>query len=395
MIFHLREAFNKRFSESSYQLLLKRLDGICGTHVDFRVSETPCFIPKPLLELMARGGEEIVMQLISNPGYIKASERAIPQEFNVPNESAHPLFVAVDFGIVRTPEGGYAAKLIEMQGFPTLFGFQVVLSQQYREVYGLPHELRFLLSGLTLDEYSGLVRKAILGDHTPEHVVLMELDPLKQKTRPDFILTDRMCGTVTVNIREILKEGRRLFYMRQGKKTEIRRIYNRAIVDELVRSGATLPFSFRDELEVEWAGHPNWFFRLSKFSLPYVKHETVPKSHFLNRLTAMPEDLHNWVLKPLYSFAGSGVIISPSREDIDAVPEEKRADYVLQERIEYSPVIETPHGGTKIEVRLLYFWFERPMAVATLIRMGRGKMMGVDFNKNMAWVGSSAGFFLE
>jgi hypothetical protein len=223
----------------------------------------------------------------------------------------------------------------------------------------------------------------------------MELDPLKQKTRPDFILTDRMCGTATVNIREVVRERRRLFYIREGKKTQIHRIYNRVIVDELVRSGAPLPFNFRDELEVEWAGHPNWFFRLSKFSLPYVRHDSVPKSHFLDGLTVMPDNLDNWVLKPLYSFAGSGVIVSPSRDDVDAIPEEKRGDYILQERVEYSPVIETPHGGTKIEVRLLYLWFERPTAVATLIRMGRGKMMGVDFNKNMAWVGSSAGFFFE
>lgn len=395
MISALRESFNKNFTDAKYRLFLKRLNAVCGTPVEFPVSETPLFLSGKLIASMASAGKEIILQLLSNPSYLKVSDRAIPPDFNAPNETEHPLFVAVDFGIVRTGSGEYAPKLIEMQGFPTLFGFQPVISQQYKEVYGLPRELRYLLGGLELDEYYALLRRAILGVHAPENVILLELDPLKQKTRPDFILTDRMCGTATVNIREVVKEGKHLYYTHGGKKTLIRRIYNRAIADELVKSGARLPFSFRDELDIEWAGHPNWFFRLSKFGLPFLRHPAVPETRFLSDLPSLPDDLEQWVLKPLYSFAGSGVIVAPSRADIDVLPADRRGDYVLQEKVEYSPIIATPHGGTKAEVRILYLWLDTLMAVSSLVRMGRGKMMGVDYNKNMAWVGSSAGFFLN
>jgi hypothetical protein len=395
MIPRLRRSFNTQFSESRYQLLLKRLDAICGMHIDFRISETPLFIPGTLMRTMETAGKEIIMQLMSNPSYRTASDKTIPPAFNAPNETSHPLLVSVDFGITQNDRGELLPKLIEMQGFPTLYAFQVVLSQQYKEVYELPDEAKTLLGGLDLDQYYALLRKAILRDHDPENVILLELDPLKQKTRPDFILTDRICGITSVNIRDVMREKNRLFYMNAGKLTAIRRIYNRAIADELVKSGATLPFSFQDDLEVEWAGHPNWFFRLSKFSLPFLKHPAVPRTCFLSDMSEIPSDPENWVLKPLYSFAGSGVIVSPSRSGIDAIPLSNRHNFVLQERIEYGGVVETPYGGTKAEVRIMYIWLDELQAVSNLVRMGRGKMMGVDFNKNMSWVGSSAGFCID
>ena len=394
MIPHLRHSFNTNFTEKGYQLLLKRLEGVCGMHVDFRVAETPFFIPTPLINSMVQAGKEIIMQLMTNPDYLAASGRAIPHEFNVPNEPPRPLFIAVDFGVIRNEDGSYVPKLIEMQGFPSLFGFQAALCQQYREVYGLPSELRYLLGGLDLEAYHALLRRAILGDHAPENVVLLELDPLKQKTRPDFVLTERICGINTVNIRDVVKEKNRLFYRQDGVRVPIYRIYNRTIADELMKADVQLPFSFRDELNVEWAGHPNWFFRLSKFSLPYLHHPTVPRTQFLDNLTSLPGDLENWVLKPLYSFAGSGVVVGPSHDDIAAVPDASKSEYVLQEKVEYGAFIETPHGGTKAEVRIMYIWLDELQPVNNLVRLGRGKMMGVNFNKNMAWVGSSAGLFL-
>ncbi len=394
MVPHLRAYYNKNFSEQKYRLFLKRLDAICGMHIEFRVSETPVFIPSTLMQAMVEAGRDIILQLVNNPDYHVKAARAIPAEFNVPNETPHPLFVAVDFGIVQLPEGGFAPRLIELQGFPTLFAFQPVQSMLFKEVFGLPGECRFLLGGLDFEQYLLLFRAAVLGEHEPEHVVLMELDPDKQKTRPDFLLTERFCGIRTVNIREVVKQGNALFYHRNGKLTPIRRIYNRAIADEVVRSGAELPFSFRDELAVEWAGHPNWFFRISKFSLPFIRHATVPRTFFLHEMSTPPDDLENWVLKPLFSFAGSGVIIGPTRAQLDALPAEQRQHYVLQEKVEYGSFVETPYGGTKAEVRIMFIWNDELTPVANLVRMGRGKMMGVDHNKNMAWVGSSAGFYV-
>jgi len=208
-------------------------------------------------------------------------------------------------------------------------------------------------------------------------------------------LTEKMLGVRTVDIVDIKKEGSHLYYDRGRTRVPIRRIYNRTIVDELERKGVKFGFDWRDELDVEWAGHPNWYFRISKFSIPYLKHESVPKTWFLDRLPEIPRDLENYALKPLYSFAGLGVVIAPTKEDIAAIPAEKRPFYILQERLHFEPVIETPFGGTKAEVRVMYVWLEELTAVLTIIRMGRGLMMGVDHNKNMAWVGASAAFYLE
>jgi hypothetical protein len=223
----------------------------------------------------------------------------------------------------------------------------------------------------------------------------MEIDPLHQKTLPDFLLTEKMLGVRAVDIVSIKKDGSRLYYERGGKRIPIRRIYNRAIVDELERKNVKLAFDWRDDLDVEWAGHPNWYFRISKFSIPYLKHATVPKTWFLDQLKTIPADLENYALKPLYSFAGLGVIIAPKKEDISAIPPEKRPYYILQERLNFEPVIETPHGMTKAEIRVMYIWLDELTPVMTIIRTGRGLMMGVDHNKNMEWVGASAGLYFE
>jgi hypothetical protein len=394
MIPRLRTEFNKQFTEEKYRRFLKRLDAICGCPIEFRVAETPVFVPPSLMRTMEQAGREIIMQLVSNVEYQQRAAKTIPPEFNTPNEPPHPLFAAVDFGLTKNASGEVEPRVIEMQGFPSLFGFEPVQCQLFKEVFGLPNELTYLLGGLDLDGYHALLRKAILGDHDPENVVLTELDPDKQKTRSDFILTERLCGIRTVNIRDVVKEGKRLFYIHHGRKILIARIYNRAIADEIIRSRAVLPFSFRDELDVEWAGHPNWFFRMSKFTLPFLAHPAVPKTTFLHELGSFPNDLENHVLKPLYSFAGSGVIVGPTRAELDSVPESDRHNYVLQKKVEYAPLVSAPPGPTKAEVRIMFIWLEELQPVMNLIRLGRGKMMGVDYNKNLTWVGSSAGLWM-
>ncbi len=422
MIPSLRKQFNENFNPEKYSAFLRRVDDMCGTHVQFRLSETPCFFPKSLLERMAADGKELIRQLVENPEYRAKSDLAVPTEFKVPNEPDHPMFVQVDFGLVRDAHGELQPKLVELQAFPSLYAYQGPLAEAYLDVYrmrdsgfgfrasgestrasasgsGLPASggagLKYFLSGLEEKSYRELLRRAIVGSHDPENVILMEVDPVHQKTLPDFLLTEKMLGVRTVDIVDIKKEGSRLYYHRDGKRILIRRIYNRTIVDELERKGVKFGFDWRDELDVEWAGHPNWYFRISKFSIPYLKHESVPKTWFLDRLPEIPHDLENYALKPLYSFAGLGVVIAPKKEDIAAIPGEKRPYYILQERLHFEPVIETPFGGTKAEVRVMYVWLEELTAVLTIIRMGRGLMMGVDHNKNMAWVGASAGFYLD
>jgi hypothetical protein len=399
MIPSLRQQFNASFTPEKYQTFLRRIDDACGTHVSFRLSETPCFFPKKLLDRMDSDGKELIRQLVENPEYLARSNASIPEEYKVPNEPANPMFVQVDFGLVRDARGELQPKLVELQAFPSLYAYQVAMAQSYIDVYGLnafaDSELSFFLAGLSEKSYRELLRTAIVGQHDPENVILMEIQLEAQKTLPDFLMTEKMLGVRAVDIEGIKKDGTRLYYERNGRQVPIRRIYNRAIVDELQRKNVKLNFDWRDDLDVEWAGHPNWYFRISKFSIPYLRHESVPKTWFLDQLEQIPDDLQNYALKPLYSFAGLGVVIAPTKEDIAAIPPEKRADYILQERLHFEPVIETPCGATKAEVRVMYVWLEKLEAVLTIIRMGRGLMMGVDHNKNMEWVGASAGLWVE
>jgi hypothetical protein len=403
MIASLRQQFNQGFRGEKYQEFLRRIDHASGTHVPFRLAETPGFFPKELLERMARAGQELIRQLVDDPEYRKKSDEAVPAEFKVPHESPHPMFVQVDFGLVRDAAGELQPKLVELQAFPSLYAYQCYLAQTYIDVYGLngfrlpasASRLRYFLGELEEASYHDLLRRAIVGSQDPENVILMEIHPQEQKTLPDFLLTEKMLGVRAVDIVDIKKNGSRLYYEHGGKRIPIRRIYNRAIVDELERKNVKLNFDWRDDLDVEWAGHPNWYFRISKFSIPYLKHASVPKTWFLDRLEEIPADLENYALKPLYSFAGLGVVISPAKQDIDAIPTEKRPYYILQERMHFEPVIETPHGGTKAEVRVMYIWLDQLRPVLTIIRMGRGLMMGVDHNKNMEWVGASAALYLD
>jgi len=405
MIPSLRRQFNDSFAPEKYQAFLRRIDDACGTHVQFRLSETPCFFPKSLLDRMAQDGTELIRQLVDSPEYRKKSDEAVPAEFKVPNEPNHPMFVQVDFGLVRDGNGELQPKLVELQAFPSLYAYQCWLAQTYMDVYGLQasgfqlprskSQLKYFLSGLEEESYTELLRRAIVGEHDPENVILMEINPQAQKTLPDFLLTEKMLRIRTVDIAQIIKDGSHLYYERGGKRVPIRRIYNRAIVDELQRKGVKLNFDWRDDLDVEWAGHPNWYFRISKFSIPYLKHTSVPKAWFLDRLDRIPDDLENYALKPLYSFAGLGVVIAPKKQDIAAIGAEKRPYYILQERMNFEPIIETPFGVTKAEVRVMYVWLEELTPVLTIIRMGRGLMMGVDHNKDMQWVGASAGLYLE
>jgi hypothetical protein len=392
MIAKHRQRFNAGFTLQKYQEFLGALNERCRTEIHFRVCETSAFFPESLINTMAEYGDELMQQLLGDPEYMRESQRSVPPQWNVPKHDATPLFVSVDFGLVRDAEGKIEPKLVELQAFPTLYAYQAVLGQQYKDSFGLEAGLKILCGDFDLDSYRDLLKRAIVRKHDPENVVLLEIDPEEQKTVPDFRVTEGWLKIPTVNIRDVVKRGNKLHYSKAGKLVPIERIYNRTIVDELERKQVKLPFDYRDDLDVEWAGHPNWYFRISKFSIPFLKHECVPKTWFLDQLTTIPKDRENYLLKPLYSFAGSGIVFAPTDDQLNAIPADQRHNYILQERMSFAPVIETPHGGTQAEVRIMYIWPEGdPMIpVMALVRMGRGKMMGVDHNKNLEWVGGSA-----
>ena len=392
MIPALREAFNRNFLPETYHRFLDNLAASAGTPIAFRVSETPCFFPKSLLDQMAEYGRDLVLQLVDSPEYRRASDVTVPRQYNVPDESPRPMFLQVDFGLVRNAIGELEPKLVELQAFPSLYEYQPTLARQYVESYGLPDSLGIYLGGYDHDRYQQQMRELIVAGHDPDQVILLEIHPEKQKTLCDFLLTQRSLGIAIVDILNLKKRGDRLFYEAAGREIPVRRIYNRCIMDELERKNIKLPFDLTEPLDVEWAGHPNWYYRISKFSIPFLKHACVPRTWLLDQDNTVPRDNENYILKPLYSFAGVGIKFNPTQADVDAIPAEQRPHYMLQERMRFEPVIETPRGMTQAEIRVMYVWPEggELMPVLPLLRMGRGIMMGVDHNRNLEWVGGSA-----
>lgn len=405
------EAYRRRFngeqySDTRYAELISRVEARTRSAIDFRICETPCFFPKAMLDGLVETGQRLTHQLIDSPEYMRRSDETIPAKYRVPNENPRPNFVQVDFGLTRNERGDVEPKLVELQAFPSIYGYQEVLNEEYVAAYGLGDELKWRFGGLDEGGYWDVLRRTILGDHAPENVVLTEVDPEQQKTRPDFhVYADRL-GVRTVDIAKLRKEGNKLFYWREDGPggavwVPIERIYNRAIVDEMERKQTVLGFDYRDEFEVEWAGQPNWYFRVSKFSLPFLHDSSVPKAVFLDdwfggRREGLPEDRERLLLKPLYSFAGKGIQFAPTDAELGAIPEDQRKLYLLQERVSFAPLIATPEGPTQAEIRVMYCWPEdadEMIPMTSLVRLGRGLMMGVDHNRNQGWVGGSSALF--
>ena len=389
MIEALRRAFNESWRPDDYEAYKARLAQAVGSRIGFRICETPVFLPPVLRDAMVKGALEIWDQLL-RPEALARSKEAVPPEFDVPASDDHPLFAQADFAIVD--DGGrLAPRLIELQGFPSLYAFQLLQGRLCAEM--MPGEpLQFLLGGLDAEGYLRVVGEAILGGLPPENVVLLDLDPPGQGTYPDFAATERLFGIRAVCPTDVEKRGRELWYERDRRRTRILRVYNRVIVDELVAKKVALPFRLTDDLDVQWAGHPNWFFRWSKHALPDLKHPLVPEARLLSTFDRAPDHLEGWVLKPLFSFSGTGVNVDPTPEDLAAVPEPERSRTLLMRKVDYAPVIETPDGArSRVEVRVMFVWRAgQPRPVTTLARLSQGKMMGVKFNRDKTWVGSSS-----
>ncbi|MBS3946018.1 MAG: hypothetical protein KGZ42_10995 [Melioribacter sp.] len=386
MIPEIRKNFNSAYSYQTYNNYIKELWSWTGGEEDFRVCETPLFIDQYLSDSLVYASEQIV-NFLSSEDFKELSKSAVPDNLIVPDEDPHPLFLQIDFAITRDDSVKFIPKLIELQGFPSLYSFQAELDRLNRKYYSIPEGFATYFNGLKESSYFSLLQKAILGENKPENVILLEIEPHKQKTRIDFYITEKKLGIKPVCVSEIKKSGRNLYYNLNGKHTEIRRIYNRVIFDELIRKNIKYDFDFRDELDIEWAGHPNWFFRISKHSLPIIKSDFAPECYYLNKLNKYPDNLGDFVIKPLYSFAGSGVIVDLEANILDQITD--RENYILQRKVEYSPLIETPDEFSRAEIRMMYIWIDKPLLVNNLLRTSKGKMMGVDFNKGKTWVGSN------
>lgn len=389
---HYRPIFNRQFTPEIYESYVRDLSRRLNCKFEFRLAETPLFLTADFQRRAIESATAIIEQL-SDPALIERMKAAIPERWNTPGMDALPSFAQVDFAVVRE-NGTLVPKLIELQGFPSLTSFQVVQCDAWREVLarmdGLDRDWSCWFSGFDRASFLDLARRTIAGAHDPAEVILMDLDPPRQKTYPDFSATKLLFGVDAVDPATLTKRGRQLF---RGN-TRVQRIYNRVVFDELINKGVELPFDYREELDVEWAPHPNWYWVWSKYSLPFLRHESVPRATFVSDLDSIP-DLSRYVLKPLFSFAGGGVNVEPTRAEVEAIPEEDRRAWCLQEKIEYEPALEAADGGgVKIEIRLMFLRPDdesKPVLAQNLIRLSRGKMLGVDFNKQFTWVGSTVG----
>ncbi|MBC8124995.1 MAG: hypothetical protein H7X70_04615 [Candidatus Kapabacteria bacterium] len=391
----LQRSFIDKVSDESYARFKSELNKSLGVEIAFRVCEMPIFVSHDFRKVLESSAIEIIQQCV-RPEYLAQSESTLTPGTTARNQNDRPLFSVVDFAVCADDNGNWQPKLIELQGFPSLLGYQYLYASRLRESYELLDTTPFLHE-LDRDSYLDLLRTSIYAGYNPSDVALVEVDPLTQKTRPDFIALEQLIGLQTINIRDIAKVGKGLFFRdSDGNQQQLKRIFNRAIVDELDDMNVHLNFSWSDDLDVEWAGHPNWYFRISKFALPYLDHPAAPKTWFLHELQHIPEDLHRYVLKPLYSFAGKGVNVNPTRADIESIPTEQRDGWVLQEKVVYAECIETPHGMNKVEIRIMLIWpdgNDAPIPVMSLARTGRGQLMGARYNVE-PWTGSTGCLFV-
>ncbi|MBC7643429.1 MAG: hypothetical protein H7174_14030 [Flavobacterium sp.] len=394
MIEKFRKQFIEQFSSEKYQELQDDIANDFDYLPTFRMAETPFFISNELKSQLIDGCNDVI-KLIQQDNFKELTNKALELNAIVPNEDKHTTFLAIDFGICEE-NGEIIPKLIEVQGFPSLFNYQSILYDKFKNHYPFLENLSPFINGISTDEYMSILEEAICNNHSKENVVLLEIEPEKQNTKIDFYYCSRDIGIPIVCVTDIIKKGNQVFYKNAlGEQVLIKRIYNRVIFEELeLRTDLQLNFSFSDNLDVEWAGHPNWFFRISKFILPLLKGKYFIETTLLSDLKEIPSDLENYVLKPLFSFSGTGVIFHVKSEDIEAVVDKEL--YVLQKKVNYIPIIQSPDGKVKAEVRVLCIWKKNdvaPTLLCNLVRLSRGEMIGVKFNKDKDWVGGTLGLF--
>jgi hypothetical protein len=394
MIPKYRTLFNDSFSLDKYQEFQDDIASDFNYLPTFRMAETPFFISNELKAQLLEGCNDVI-KLIQQHNFKQMTQDALELNTKVPNEDQHTTFLAIDFGICEE-DGRVIPKLIEVQGFPSLFNYQYILYDKFKKFYPFLEDLTPFINGISSEEYLKIIEEAICNDHPKENVILLEIEPEKQNTKIDFYYCHRDIGIPIVCVTDLVKKGKKLFYKNNnGVEIEVRRIYNRVIFDELeLRKDLKMDFRFSDDLDVEWAGHPNWFFRISKFILPLLKGKYFIETTLLSDLKEIPGDLENYVLKPLFSFSGTGVIFHVKKEDIEAVVEKDL--YILQKKVNYIPIVQSPDGKVKAEVRVLCVWKKNdkaPTLLCNLVRLSRGEMIGVKFNKDKDWVGGTLGLF--
>ena len=394
MIAHLRQQYNDAFTNEAYRAMMDWMGGQYGLRPKFHVAETPVFFPRDFRDKVFAACDD-VLDVVTDPGYAERVAAAIPPGEQVPGQQERPLFMQFDFGVCRAADGSLEPQLVEAQGFPSLYHFQVLLDRSFRQFFRIPEGFSARFDGSSPEEYLALLRRTILADYAPEEVIVLEVDPVNQTTRIDLVVAAAELGIAEVCISELELDDHKLYYYKDGARTQVKRIYNRVIFDDLkARPDLIRQFNMVEQAEVDWAGHPNWFFLISKYTLPFIDSPYVPETRFVSELTEYPDDLDNYVLKPLHSFAGMGVNLHPTVDDLRAL--ERPEHFILQQKVAYAPVVKTLDEPARVELRMMYIWpegAERPQLVNNLVRLSKGEMIGVRYNAGKTWVGGSLGYF--
>jgi len=395
MIQSFRKQFNEAFSETKYQEYLSYINELYPNSLDFRIAETPVFLPAAFKNQLLEVGDYVCSQIIA-ADFTSKTEKSLPNTSITPNEIGLPECIVMDFAIAHNDQNEIVPALIELQGFPSLFAFEVLQDEALRNSYTIPENVTPYLNGYTKEKYLQHLSTIIKGEQG-EHTVLLELYPEQQKTRIDFYCTQHYFAIPVVCITEIFKIGKALYYQREGIDIKIDRIYNRIVADELKKQSAEIKEKaaiLYSDLDASWVTHPNHFFRISKYLLPFLKHDWIPKTEFVDQIESIPHHIENYILKPLFSFAGQGVIIDVQASDFASMTDP--ANWIMQEKVTYAPCVETPDGFAKAEIRLFYFWdkpTQKYIATLNLCRLSKGKMIGVNFNQTATWVGGSLAYF--
>jgi len=395
MIQSFRKQFNEAFSETKYQEYLSYINELYPNSLDFRIAETPVFLPAAFKNQLLEVGDYVCSQIIA-ADFTSKTEKSLPNTSITPNEIGLPECIVMDFAIAHNDQNEIVPALIELQGFPSLFAFEVLQDEALRNSYTIPENVTPYLNGYTKEKYLQHLSTIIKGEQG-EHTVLLELYPEQQKTRIDFYCTQHYFAIPVVCITEIFKIGKALYYQREGIDIKIDRIYNRIVADELKKQSAEIKEKaaiLYSDLDASWVTHPNHFFRISKYLLPFLQHDWIPKTQFVDQIESIPHHVENYILKPLFSFAGQGVIIDVQASDFASMTDP--ANWIMQEKVTYAPCVETPDGFAKAEIRLFYFWdkpTQKYIATLNLCRLSKGKMIGVNFNQTATWVGGSLAYF--
>lgn len=399
MIPAIRTAFNEQFTEAKYQQYLAILNEPFKDPIPFRIAETPVFIDRVFkAQLMDVG--DYICQFITAPSFPSKTTDAIPKGLHIPNEAALPECIVIDFAIAEGQDGKTVPQLIELQGFPSLFAFELLQAQALEKVYHLPKNFSPFLNGYTQETYLDFFKSMVLGDQN-KHTILLEIKPNEQKTRPDLMLTEAWLNVPIVCLSQIYLKDNSLFYQKNGTEFKIERIYNRVVYDELMQQAPIFiqQFKLLEQAEnIDWVNHPNHFFRISKFILPLLKHASIPDAYLLadwkNNQIATALNLDEYICKPLFSFGGQGVMLDPTIDTINTIIDPE--NWMLQKKVTYAAAIETPSGPSKAEIRLFYFWDKqigRYVATNNLTRISKGPMIGVSYNNTATWIGGSISYF--